>query len=53
MKLRRNTLRPLRFDPTGAMLPNYGFDTEQMSELLPKLGGIRDAILTTELEMLA
>lgn len=53
MKLRRNTLRPLRFDPTGAMLPNYGFNTEQMSELLPKLGGIRDAMMTTELEMLA
>ncbi len=53
MKLRRNTMRPLRFDPTGAMLRNHGFNTEQMSELLPKLGGIRDAIMTTELEMLA
>ena len=53
MKLRRNTLLPLRFDPTGAMLPNFGIDTNQISELLPILGGIRDAIMTTELEMLA
>ena len=53
MKLRRNTLLPLRFDPTGAMLPNFGIDTKQISELLPILGGIRDAIMTTELEMLA
>ena len=53
MKLRRNTLRPIRFDPSGAMLPNYGFNAEQLSELLPKLEGIRDAMMTTELEMLA
>ena len=53
MKLRRNTLRPLRFDPTGAMLPNHGLNIEQVSELLSKLGCIRDAIMTTELEMLA
>ena len=53
MKLRRNTLLPLRFDPSGAMIPDHGITPSQMSELLPKLGSIRDAMMTTELEMLA
>jgi len=53
MKLRRNTLRPLRFDPSGAMLPNHGIDQGEWLNLLPQLGGIRDEIMTTELDMLA
>ncbi len=53
MKLRRNTLRPLRFDFSGAMIPNHGIDEGQLKELLPVLGGIRDVLMTTELEMLA
>ncbi len=53
MKLRRNTLLPLRFDASGAMIPDHGISPSQVSELLPKLASIRDAIMGTELEMLA
>lgn len=53
MKLRRNTLRPLRFDPSGAMIPEHGIDVVELNELLPQLGDIRDAMMSTELEMLA
>ena len=53
MKLRRNTLKPLRFDPSGVLLPNFGINAEQITELLPTLGDIRDAMMSTELEMLA
>ena len=53
MKLRRNTLQPLRFDPSGALLPEFGIDAEQLTELYPKLGGIRDAMMSIEMEMLA
>ena len=49
MKLRRNTLQPLRFDPSGALLPDFGIDAVQIAELLPKLVDIRDAMMTAEL----
>ncbi len=35
------------------MIPNHGIDEGQLKELLPVLGGIRDVLMTTELEMLA
>jgi glucose-6-phosphate isomerase len=53
MKLRRNNLLPLRFDPSGAMNISHGIDAAQISALMPNLGGIRDSMMTTELEMLA
>jgi glucose-6-phosphate isomerase len=35
------------------MLPQFGIDAGQIKELLPKLAEIRDAMMSTELEMLA
>jgi glucose-6-phosphate isomerase len=46
-------MQPLRFDASGAMLPQFGIDAGQIKELLPKLAEIRDAMMSTELEMLA
>lgn len=53
MKLRRNALQPLRFDPAGAFVPNHGIDAAQMTAIFPQLGEIRDAMMTTEMEMLS
>jgi glucose-6-phosphate isomerase len=49
LKLRRNTLQPLRFDPSGTLLPDFGIDAVQIADLLPRLGDIRDAMMTSEL----
>ena len=53
MKLRKNTLQPLRFDYSGALGPQYGIEQKEIDGLLPKLAAIRDEIMSTELEMLA
>ena len=53
MKLRRNLMHPLRFDPTGALIPNYGIDPGQMSDLTHLLAKIRDEMVSMELEMQA
>jgi len=53
MKLRRNSLQPLRFDPAGAFSPTHGISPEQFQELLPRLTDIRDSMMSTEMEFLA
>ncbi len=53
MKLRRNTLEPLRFDPSGSYLEKHGVTKGDVSKLAKELETIRDAMIGSELEMLA
>jgi glucose-6-phosphate isomerase len=53
MKLRKNSMLPLRFDPTGAFHPEHGIDHSEFKELTHDLASIRDVMMTTELEMLS
>ncbi|MCU0710549.1 MAG: glucose-6-phosphate isomerase [Pirellula sp.] len=53
MKLRKNTLQPLRFDYSGALGASHGIDQKEIDGLLPQLAAIRDEMMSTELEMLA
>jgi glucose-6-phosphate isomerase len=53
MKLRKNTLHPLRFDYSGALNAQFGITQAQIDNLLPQLDAIRNEMMSTELEMLA
>ena len=56
MKLRRNTLEPLRFDPSGAYIENiseHGVSKADVQNLAKQLEVIRDAMIGPELETLA
>lgn len=53
MKLRKNTLSPLRFDYTGSLLEEHGISQNQVDALMPQLASIRDEMMSTELEMLS
>ena len=53
MKLRRNTLEPLRFDATGSYLEKHGVSKGDVLKLAKELEVIRDAMIGPELEMLA
>ncbi len=53
MKLRRNKLEPLRFDPSGAYLEKYGVTKSDVLKLAKELEAIRDRLIGSELEMLA
>ncbi len=48
MKLRRNSLQALRFDPSGAFDPQRGIDPTQVAELLPRLDAIRNEMMQGE-----
>lgn len=52
MKLRKKQLRPLTFDPSGAFVPDHGITLQDMQAIYPDLARIRDAMMTTELDML-
>ncbi len=53
MKLRKNTLVPLRFDPSGAFNDQHGISKADVDKLAKELESIRDAMIGPELEMLA
>jgi glucose-6-phosphate isomerase len=53
MKLRKNTLQPLRYDYSGAINSQFGVTQSQIDELLPKLDRIRTEMMTSEMEMLS
>lgn len=53
MKLRRNVLEPLRFDPSGAYVEPHGVKAEDVQRLAKELQRIRDEMIGPELEMLA
>jgi glucose-6-phosphate isomerase len=53
MKLRKNTLEPLRFDPSGAFLEKYGVAKTDVDKLAKELEKVRDAMIGPELDMLA
>lgn len=42
MKLRKNSIKPLRFDPSGALSPEFGIDPLELRETLVELASIRD-----------
>jgi glucose-6-phosphate isomerase len=52
MKQRKNSLVPLRFDPSGAFLPEHGITRADVESLYPQLEAIRDSMMGDELEML-
>jgi glucose-6-phosphate isomerase len=53
MKLRKNSMNALRFDPSGAFHPEHGIDAVELKSLVLEMGSIRDAMMTTELDLLA
>ncbi len=53
MKLRRNTLEPLRFDPSGSFIEGTGVSKADVQKLAKQLESVRDAMIGPELEMLA
>ncbi len=53
MKLRRNRLEPLRFDPSGAYIEKHGVSKAEVQQLAKQLESVRDAMIGPELEMLA
>ncbi len=53
MKLRKNILEPLRFDPSGSFIEEHGVTQDDVNQLVVELEKIRDAMIGPELEMLA
>ena len=51
MKLRRNSMSPLRFDRTGALNPNCGVDSEQINATTLQLAKIRDEMMSGALDL--
>jgi glucose-6-phosphate isomerase len=51
MKLRRNSMSPLRFDRTGALNPNCGIDSEQINAKTLQLAKIRDEMMSGALDL--
>ena len=51
MKLRRNSMSPLRFDRTGALNPNCGIDSEQINATTLQLATIRDEMMSGALDL--
>lgn len=51
MKLRRNSMSPLRFDRTGALNPNSGIDSEQINATTLQLAKIRDEMMSGALDL--
>ena len=51
MKLRRNSMSPLRFDRTGALNPNCGIDSEQINATTLQLAKIRDEMMSGALDL--
>ncbi len=51
MKLRRNSMSPLRFDRTGALIPNCGIDSEQINATTLQLANIRDEMMSGALDL--
>ena len=52
MKLRRNVLEPLRFDPAGSYIEKFGVSKADVQKLAKELEKTRDAMIGPELEML-
>lgn len=53
MKLRKNVLEPLRFDPSGSFNDTHGVNKSDVDKLAAELGKVRDAMIGQELDMLA
>jgi glucose-6-phosphate isomerase len=53
MKLRKNILEPLRFDPSGSFNEQFGVNRADVDQLAVELEKIRDAMIGPELAMLA
>jgi glucose-6-phosphate isomerase len=53
MKLRKNTMEQLRFDPSGAFNEKFGVSKAEVDKLAKELEAVRDAMVGPELEMLA
>lgn len=51
MKLRRNSMSPLRFDRTGAVNPNCGLDSEEINATTLELAKIRDEMMSASLDL--
>ncbi len=52
MKLRRNKLEPLRFDPSGSFIEGAGVSKADVQGLAKELETVRDAMIGPELERL-
>ncbi|MCY2980297.1 MAG: glucose-6-phosphate isomerase [Planctomycetota bacterium] len=51
MKLRRNSMSPLRFDRTGALNPICGIDSEHINATTLQLAKIRDEMMSGALDL--
>jgi hypothetical protein len=51
LKLRRNKLEPLRFDPSGAFIERHGVSKDQVLALAKELEPIRDAMIGSQLKI--